>query len=329
MESRARLLIKRELERLKNSPLWGVEIELYIDDNIFVWNVKLRGLRHTIWEAGVFRVIVQFSPDFNYVPPNIWFHTIPFHPNIDMTTGRPCLNLLQSWWSEDVTMHSIFISLQEMLSNPILEGAVNEEAAHALINVPEIYNKMCQDCIQASIRVNAGLPPFDPTDELSFIKQTFPTPRVRVEYPRSAEEKTATAEEARSRTQLVSFEEYQDMWRTMGTSLEKKTEVASSAQMQEYESNSLFTEEEMKEHLQKQLEHHTAIMYGRFGKQNVKPPAKKNSKMEKVEMMKKVYLKQRTLNTPLSTHRENTIDREANELVEWATNLEENELDDY
>ena len=43
---------------------------------------------------------------------------------------------------------------KEMLSNPILEGAVNEEAAHALINVPEIYNKMCQDCIQASIRVN-------------------------------------------------------------------------------------------------------------------------------------------------------------------------------
>ncbi|XP_075264657.1 uncharacterized protein LOC142356742 isoform X1 [Convolutriloba macropyga] len=121
----------------------------------------------------------------------------------------------------------------------------------------------------------------------------------------------------------------------MGTSLEQKSQIGSVAQMQETEANSLFTEDEMKEHLQKQLEQHTAIMYGRFGKQQPSQPKKKagGSKMEKVEMMKKVYLKQRTLNTPLSTQRENTMDREANELVEWANNLITNEgeskIDEY
>ncbi|XP_075251116.1 uncharacterized protein LOC142343228 isoform X2 [Convolutriloba macropyga] len=262
MESRAHLLIKRELQRLKNNPLWGIEVGLYNEDNIFVWNVKLRGLRHTMWEAGIFRVIVQFGPDFNYVPPNVWFHTIPFHPNIEMSSGKPCMSLLeQGVWTTDVTMHSVLLTLQELLSNPIVEGAVNVEAAEALTQVPEIYTRMCSDCIQASIRVNAGLPAFDPSDELNWLKQTFPTPHVTVEYPKSAGLRTATDRERSKETsgtvapaQLVSFEEYQEFWKTMGTSLEQKSHIGSVAQMQETEANSLFTEDEMKEHLQKQLE---------------------------------------------------------------------------
>jgi len=316
-----------------------VEINLYSEDNIFVWNVKLRGLRQTIWEGGIFKVIFQFSPDFNYVPPNVWFHTIPFHPNIEMSTGKPCLSLLKEAWSPDITMHTILLSLQELLSNPILENAVNEEAAEALTQVPEIYNRMCSDCIQASIRVNAGLPAFDPSEELNWLKQTFPTPHVTVEYPKSGGRAKSTQRDTGTGAvpaQLLSFEEYQEFWRSLGTSFEEKAQEGAVAKMQETEANSLFTEDEMKEHLQKQLEQHTAIMYGRFGKQQQKPPkskkGRKESKMEKVEMMKKVYLKQRTLNTPLSTQRENTMDREASELVEWANNLQKNEealLDQY
>ncbi|XP_075264658.1 uncharacterized protein LOC142356742 isoform X2 [Convolutriloba macropyga] len=47
----------------------------------------------------------------------------------------------------------------------------------------------------------------------------------------------------------------------MGTSLEQKSQIGSVAQMQETEANSLFTEDEMKEHLQKQLEQHTAVSH--------------------------------------------------------------------
>ena len=41
-----------------------------------------------------------------------------------------------------------------MLSNPIVEEAINEDAAQALLNAAEIYEKMSYECIQASIRVN-------------------------------------------------------------------------------------------------------------------------------------------------------------------------------
>ena len=36
----------------------GIEVELYQPDNIFVWSVKIRGLRHTIWEGQLFVVKV-------------------------------------------------------------------------------------------------------------------------------------------------------------------------------------------------------------------------------------------------------------------------------
>jgi ubiquitin-conjugating enzyme E2 U len=334
MESRATLLIKRELDRIRRFPLWGVEVRLNSADNLFVWKVKLRGLRHTIWEAGVFHVMIQFSPEFNLQPPNIWFHTIPFHPNIDMSTGRPCMSVVDTWWSELMTMSAVLLTMQELLSNPIVDEAVNEEAASAFLNSPDVYTKLARDCIQASIRVNAGLPPFDANQENDAMKSGFPEPHVKVEFPRNPSSRQV-ATEAKKRTERVAYDDYHLYWTNVATShIDKPHLDIAQEKLKQFQdaTTKLFTEEELKEHLQRQLEQHTAVMYGKF----TKPPggggsdSKKVSKMEKVEMMKKVYLKQKAFNTPLSTARESTmaLDDQADELLAWADGLQESAVDD-
>ena len=77
------------------------------------------------------------------------------------------------------------------------------------------------------VTILAGLPPFDPNHELSLMKQAFPTPHVRVDYPQSTRgANKMTQGDSEKRTQLVSFELYQDFWKNIGTSQNDKSKVA-------------------------------------------------------------------------------------------------------
>lgn len=47
--------------------------------------------------------------------------------------------------------------LQSMLSNPVLEDAVNSDAVQMLVHHPHAYKQMVQDCVSASQRVEGSL----------------------------------------------------------------------------------------------------------------------------------------------------------------------------
>ncbi|KAI8854787.1 ubiquitin-conjugating enzyme/RWD-like protein [Chytridium lagenaria] len=84
----------------------------------------------------LFKVDMVFGEDFDEVPPTVHFLTVPFHPNIDMHSGRPCLDILDdpSAWFSGITIVGLMLSLQHLLSHPNLENPVNAPAA-------EIYFK--------------------------------------------------------------------------------------------------------------------------------------------------------------------------------------------
>ena len=50
-------------------------------------------------------------------------------------------------------MINIYLSFQCMLSNPVVDGAVNEEAVDILQNSPDLYKQMVVDCVNASQKV--------------------------------------------------------------------------------------------------------------------------------------------------------------------------------
>jgi ubiquitin-protein ligase len=66
--------------------------------------VKIKGPINTPWEGATFLLDVYFRETFNDVPPAIFFLTVPFHPNIDINTGKPCLSILdeESQWKPDI-----------------------------------------------------------------------------------------------------------------------------------------------------------------------------------------------------------------------------------
>ncbi|XP_072505834.1 ubiquitin-conjugating enzyme E2 U isoform X2 [Notamacropus eugenii] len=87
---------------------------------------------------------MKFSVKYNAVPPVVAFSTIPFHPNVDPTSGRPCVDFLDSpdHWNSSYTLSSILLSIQAMLSNPTLNNPVNVEAAGTMLEDMSLFREL-------------------------------------------------------------------------------------------------------------------------------------------------------------------------------------------
>jgi ubiquitin-conjugating enzyme E2 U len=114
MASRPALILAREKARIIQEKLWGVEfIEI---SSVLEWNLYLSGPIGTPWERARFKLILYFTETYPETPPHLFFQTVPFHPNIDLDTGRPCIAFLEpSFWRKDIEVGQILIHLQVSL----------------------------------------------------------------------------------------------------------------------------------------------------------------------------------------------------------------------
>lgn len=205
-ESRAILLLQRELYHLQRNPLWGVSVEL-IRNSLLEWSVRMEGLQDGEWAGAVFQLELYFDESFDSYPPSVQFMTVPFHPNIDMESGVPCTDILQSsWFSSGVdSVRHLLLFLQQLLNEPVLEDCVNPTASAIYSTAPRLYHQLAQDCIVASRRIAAGLEP-------------FATPaRSEADGNQVKAVKPTTAYQAPVPVK-VSFEEYYQQWSKRGTS---------------------------------------------------------------------------------------------------------------
>ncbi|KAJ1330167.1 hypothetical protein BSLG_009591 [Batrachochytrium salamandrivorans] len=227
MSSRAALLLTREYNRLEHSS-------------------SLKGLEGTPWEGGIFQVDMHFDESYNNSPPSVFFLTVPFHPNIDISSGKPCISFLDNAdeWKPSISLETILVQLQVregidlisisefqepqprlissierliltlnkkcMLSEPCLDGAINPAAADIFMTSPRLYSQLVQDSVVASRRVYSGLSVLDEQKDSN------------MPYEKSIHD-IAVAHKAspkKNRSIInVSFESYHSDWKSMGTSI--------------------------------------------------------------------------------------------------------------
>ncbi|KAG8132500.1 hypothetical protein E2320_010351, partial [Naja naja] len=123
-----------------------------MEDNWMEWIAEIEGLKDTLWEGAELQLSLKYFEDYNAMPPTITFTTIPFHPNVDPESGRPCVDFLDnlSKWNTNFTMTSILLTIQVLLSNPVLDNAVNVEAAQMLRNNYPLYREKVVQCVTNS-----------------------------------------------------------------------------------------------------------------------------------------------------------------------------------
>ncbi|XP_071983978.1 ubiquitin-conjugating enzyme E2 U isoform X2 [Engystomops pustulosus] len=198
MHSRSYLLLEREYQELQEAQLHGIRVTPLCDE-LLTWVVRVQGLKDSLWEGAVLQLTITYSEEYNHHPPEVIFNTIPFHPNVDQTSGKPCIDFLDdpAEWKPRFTMMSILLVIQAMLSNPELENAVNPEAANMVLNNAALYRQMVLNCVKTSRKIEDGT-----IQESVQIRKT-PTPD-----PSPSPRKIKS----------VSFENYHKTWSEIATS---------------------------------------------------------------------------------------------------------------
>ena len=87
-------------------------IELLDSPDLLEWTVIMSGPKDTCWESARFRISIKYTRAFSDSPPLFFFLTVPFHPNIDLTTGKPCTAILEDGWRTDMKIAEILVYIQ-------------------------------------------------------------------------------------------------------------------------------------------------------------------------------------------------------------------------
>ncbi|KAJ3394487.1 Ubiquitin-conjugating enzyme E2 U [Lobulomyces angularis] len=187
----------------------------------------IKGPIETPWEGGIFSVELLFSQNYDEIPPEVIFTSVPFHPNIDVYTGKPCLDYLDDpyLWQPEFSITSLLLQLQFLLSNPILLNPINAVAADVCLNSPRLYEQLIKDSVVASRRIHAGLPVFEKTWE----EKPAISKKVALSLPNSAstsgakklagENLTLENNKNKIKTTKTSFENYYQNWKNLATSI--------------------------------------------------------------------------------------------------------------
>ena len=74
------------------------------DDNMYIWIAYIHGPKDTPYENGIFKLNIEFPPNYPFSPPIINFITKIYHCNIN-NSGGICLDILKEQWSPVLTIN--------------------------------------------------------------------------------------------------------------------------------------------------------------------------------------------------------------------------------
>uniref|UniRef100_UPI00397EF931 ubiquitin-conjugating enzyme E2 n=1 Tax=Salmonella sp. s54836 TaxID=3159673 RepID=UPI00397EF931 len=108
--------ILRETQKLMTEPCPGINAVPY-QDNSRHFHVVIDGPKDTPFEGGKFKMELFLPEDYPMTAPKVIFRTKIYHPNVD-NLGRICLDILKDKWSPALTVFTVLLSIQALLSAP-------------------------------------------------------------------------------------------------------------------------------------------------------------------------------------------------------------------
>ena len=106
----------RDLKSNKDSEL-GCQLEM-VENSMNNLIGQIAGPKGTPYEGGTYQLSFQIPNDYPFLPPKAKFITKVWHPNISSLTGFICLDILKDNWTSALTLRTVMLSLQALLSAP-------------------------------------------------------------------------------------------------------------------------------------------------------------------------------------------------------------------
>lgn len=333
MHCRAYLLLEREYSKILKNPEWGIHVTPS-ESNIFCWYATICGLNDSIWENGRFHLTIRFTENYDDEYPEIKFNTIPFHPNIDPLTGEPRVDVFQQGSENSigkVSVIELLVNLQALLSNPVLENAVNTEAAGLLRTAPHIYTQLVKNCVTESRKLIELLKGQDL--EKTSRKQG------KLEFF-SPKKPTSSTDSCGRKAKQVSFDEYHKSWVRIASSQPLDTMPSGIHSKMGMDDLVYYGEghaHDTVENSAKAVESPTPSTVSKTLTTDTEQKLNRmrERKLQRINAMKQLYLNSANKESPGSAapvssridmsdfnKRHETWEKEADELVAWTTTLE-------
>lgn len=93
----------------------AIKVEL-VNDSYTELRGEIAGPPDTPYEGGNFVLEIKVPETYPFNPPKVRFITKIWHPNISSVTGAICLDILKDQWAAAMTLRTVLLSLQALLS---------------------------------------------------------------------------------------------------------------------------------------------------------------------------------------------------------------------
>lgn len=114
-----------------------------VDDDMFTWKGSISGPIGSPYEGGVFFLNIEFPGNYPFVPPQIYFTTPIYHPNVSQR-GYICLNMFRSQWSPIMTVSKVLLFISSILCDPNPNDAFVPSIARMYLKDRDTYVSMAR-----------------------------------------------------------------------------------------------------------------------------------------------------------------------------------------
>jgi ubiquitin-conjugating enzyme E2 D/E len=109
--------LKQEIKDLAETPIPNCSAGPKNDDDITKWVATIFGPEETPYHNGLFHLNIEFTAEYPFKPPKIYFTTKIYHCNIN-ERGNICLDILNKNWSPALSVGKVLISICSLLAEP-------------------------------------------------------------------------------------------------------------------------------------------------------------------------------------------------------------------
>ncbi|KAL8833691.1 MAG: hypothetical protein Q9170_004136 [Blastenia crenularia] len=128
------------------------------------WECGVPGRDKTLWEGGLFKLVVAFPDEYPTKPPKCKFVPPLFHPNV-YPSGTVCLSILneEEGWKPAITIKQILLGIQDLLNDPNPESPAQAEAYNLFKKDRQAYEKKVKQIVKENPAPHPDVQKFKPT----------------------------------------------------------------------------------------------------------------------------------------------------------------------